>query len=144
VGTIRRSLLTKDLRGLEAIELTEIDPENPGLRQLAQYVASAETQIPKSIVDTASIMHRYNGHPAGLVAGIDTMRDIYDELDTDQRAILRAAKLLRKMGVQRLSIERIQEVAQFISEKQYSQSSFHDLLEHLVETGLVTWTVMEN
>jgi tetratricopeptide (TPR) repeat protein len=139
VGTIRRTLLPEDLRGLEAIELSEIQPNEPALHELAQFVESAESSVQGVRTAAENVMQRYNGHPAGLVAGVDAMRGIYKQLEADQRSILRAAKLLRTLGIQDLSVVRIRETAELISEKQYPEAGFHDQLEELNETGLINW-----
>jgi hypothetical protein len=139
VGTIRRNLLPEDLRGLEPVELTEL--EQASLHELAEYVAGAEGEKQGSNASAESILRRYNGHPAGLVAGLDAMRDIYHELDEDQRAALRGIKLLRTLGIQNLSVERVREATEVITSKQYEPIAFYDLLDELSETGLVSWAI---
>jgi tetratricopeptide (TPR) repeat protein/predicted transcriptional regulator with HTH domain len=139
VGTIRRTLLSEDLRGLESIELSEIQPSEPALHELAQFVESAESSVQGARTGAEKVMQRYNGHPAGLVAGVDAMRGIYKQLEADQRSFLRAAKLLRTLGIQDLSVVRIRETAELINEKQFPEAGFHDQLEELKETGLINW-----
>jgi hypothetical protein len=137
IGTIRRNLLPEDRRSLEVVELSEMEPGR--LRQLAEVVAVAEKKMQGSKATADGVMRRYNGHPGGLVAGLDAMRTIYQQLNDDQRAALRGVKLLRALGIQDLSTERVREAAEVITARHYDPTAFHDILDRLTKAGLISW-----
>jgi len=136
VGTIRKDMLTKDLRGLEAVELIEMDKAH--LQVLANEVAKAESISRGHQVDASEILHRYNGHPAGLVVGLDAMREIYNKLEPGPRAFLQAARLLWLMGVRSLTLERLWESVELINRMGRLPGVRQELLERLTDPGLIT------
>jgi tetratricopeptide (TPR) repeat protein len=137
VGTIRKERLPEDRRGLEFVELGEIEQDYPYLIALAEEVALAESAKKRIRISKEEILHRFNGHPGGLVAGVDAMRDLYRELELESQAVLQAARLLWEMGIQDLLLERVWETAKLINGSEFAPVKQKIILENLKNEGFI-------
>jgi tetratricopeptide (TPR) repeat protein len=122
------------VRELKTTALSEIAREDPRLRELARSVADAEPVDEGGPISAERIMERYNGHPGGLVAGPEAMGRVYEGLNDDQRTILRAAKVLKWLGVRELNSERLAEAAKLIARK---RRRLEPVLDELRKIGFV-------
>ncbi|MEN3010001.1 MAG: hypothetical protein ABDI20_03310 [Candidatus Bipolaricaulaceae bacterium] len=119
LGTARSERLPQDVRKARIVRLTEVPQDK--LFGLAHAVAKAEGRT------LQDILRRYNGHPGALVAGLDAMRQRFDNLAEELaalgmdrparraelgRAFLESSRLLWEMGVRTLSLERVWTVVQ--------------------------------
>jgi tetratricopeptide (TPR) repeat protein len=140
VGTIRKEYLPEDHRGLEAIELSSGDvlPDQPPMQALAEELAVVETANRKILIEKEEILRRYNGHPAGLVAGLNAMRELYEELEAEPRSVLQAARLIWEMGIRELTNERVWEAASLIGGTEFASTKQQMLVKQLIREGFIS------
>ena len=140
VGTIRKERLPEDHRGLEAIELfgNDILPDQPRMQDLAQELAAVETIKRKTLIEKEEILRRYNGHPAGLVAGLNAMRELYEELEEEPRSVLQAARILWEMGIRKLTMERVWDASYLIGGTEFASTKQQMLMDLLKREGFIS------
>jgi hypothetical protein len=106
IATIREEYLPPDVRSLQVFEIKkEQGPER--YARLAEEIRQAEEAVLGHRVPIEEVLQRFDGYPGSLVVGAELMRAQYELLAEAERGFLQAARVLRELGMRRLTTGRI-------------------------------------
>ena len=139
VATARQERAPGDAPGLVRFTLKPV--QRPELEALVERVATREK------IASSRVWRRYAGHPGGLVAGLERMRELFDHLPKPEclgedrgrvaQRILQAARLLWETGVRTLTLKRLRLTA--VALGPLPEGVDHgEVLRHLAKLGFLT------
>ncbi|MBN2044696.1 MAG: tetratricopeptide repeat protein, partial [Anaerolineales bacterium] len=130
-ATRRRVDLPQELPDINRVVLETI-PEDE-LTGLAREVSKAEG------VSETEVLSRYNGHPGGLIAAVEAMRDRFGKLDRLAQMILWAEKTLYGLGVRGMKIDRLRCVIEGVWDEKSSDGEYASSLKMITRQGFATY-----